>query len=179
MAKRHVVPARDGVKIQGFLRVMIMDYDKDGLPTIVARDEKGRAKDSGYIGPNQVTNIGFMNYINYYLGVSTGSQRISYAAIATGTGPASDAGSLPGEYSPQTNSQARKSVLFAAANSTLVRFTCSWASDQNTTGANYNVQSAGLYAHSSELSLMCGKSFTSSTWGTNQALNLTYELNLS
>lgn len=170
---------RDGIHIKGFMRIQIMDYDENGQPTIVARDEKGRLKDSGWLGPNQVTNIGFLNYINYYLGVSAGSQRISYAAIATGTGPASSAGSLPGEYSPQTNSQARKSVAYTGVNSTLVRFTCSWASGDNTTGANYNVQSAGLYAHSSELSLMCGKSFTSSTWGTNQALNLTYELNLS
>lgn len=169
----------DGITMHGFMRIAIMDYDKDGNPTIIARDKHGRLMDSGWLGPNQVTNIGFQNYVNYYMGSSTGSQRIQYAAIGTGTNPASSAGSLPGEYAPATNANCRASVTYACPGSATIRFTAAWASSHNTTGANFNVQNAGLYAHSSELSLMCGKSFTSSTWGTNQALNLTYEINLS
>lgn len=174
MAKRaQAVPIRDGIRIQGFVRLAILDYDKDGVPRIIARDERGRLKDSGKVGPNVVTNIGFLNYVNYILGSSTGSTRVSYAAVGTGTNPATNAGSLPGE------TMARKPTTYSAPNSTMVRFIASWASNDNTSGGNIAVANAGLYAHSSELSLMCGKTYTSSTWGTNQALNLTYEINLS
>lgn len=156
-----------GIKIEGFMRLQIMNYDKKGKPTIVVGD-------SGWCGPNQVTNIGFLNYINYVIGGSaSGTQRVSYAAVGTGSAPASSAGSLPGE------TQARKPTTYSAPSSTQIQWIASWASSDNTSGGNISVANAGLYAHSSELSLMCGKTFTSSTWGTNQALNLTYQLNLS
>jgi len=155
-----------GIKIEGFCRLQIRDYDKNGLPSIVAAD-------SGWQGPNQVTNIGFMNYINYVLGGSAGSLLVSYAAVGTGTAPASSGGSLPGEI------QARKPTTYSAPSSTQIQWIASWASSDNTSGGNISVANAGLYQHSSTLSLMCGKTYTSSTWGTNQALNLTYQLNLS
>lgn len=161
-----------GVKIEGFCRVQIKDYDENGIPSIVAAD-------SGWQGPNQVTNIGFMNYINYVLGGSAGSMLVSFAAVGTGSTPASSAGSLPGEYAPATNAEARKAATYSAPSSTEVRWVASWASSDNTTSANVAVANAGLYNHSSTLSLMCGKTYASSTWGTNQALNLTYALNLS
>ena len=161
-----------GVKIEGFCRLQIRDYDRDGLPSIIAAD-------SGWQGPNQVTNIGFINYINYVLGGSAGSLLVSYAAVGTGTTPASNAGSLPGEYAPATNAGARNPTTYSAPSSTQIQWIASWASSHNTTGGNVAVANAGLYQHSSTLSLMCGKTYTSSTWGTNQALNLTYQLNLS
>jgi len=155
-----------GIKIEGFMRLQIRDYDKKGIPSIIAGD-------SGWQGPNQVTNIGFLNYINYVMGTSSGSLVVSYAAVGTGTAPASSAGSLPGE------TMARKPTTYSAPSSTQIQWIASWASSDNTSGGNIAVANAGLYHHSSTLSLMCGKVFTSSTWGTNQALNLTYQLNLS
>ncbi len=163
---------QDGILIQGFMRLQIMDYDENGQPTIVARDKKGRLCDSGRLGPNQITNVGFQNYINYLFGTDANSKKVSYAAVGTGTDPASNASSLTGEHGT------RKTVTWSAPASKTVRWTAAFASSDNTTG-NIAVQCAGLYNHSSELSLMCGKSFTSSTWGTNQALNLTYEIVLS
>jgi len=161
-----------GIKIEGFCRVQLRDYNAKGIPSIVASD-------SGWVGPNQVTNIGFLNYINYVLGGSAGSLLVAQAAIGTGSTPASNAGSLPGEYAPATNAGARRPTTYSAPSSTEVRWVASWASSDNTTGGNVAVANAGLYQHSSTLSLMCGKTYTSSTWGTNQALNLTYALNLS
>lgn len=161
------------VCMEGFVRLQIMNYDKDGKPTIVAAD-------SGWQGPNQMTNVGFMNYINYVLGSSSGSLRVAYAAIGTGSAgsnPASSDTSLPGEYGGSTGY--RKSVTFAAVNSTKIRFTASWASTDQSSSGNFTVQNAGLYDTTNANSLMCGKSFATSTWGSNQALNLSYELNLS
>jgi hypothetical protein len=172
LRRRIVEKGHGGVRIEGFCRLQIRDYDDDGLPSIVAAD-------SGWQGPNQVTNIGFQNYINYVLGGSVGSILVSYAAVGTGTTPASNAGSLPGEYAPATNAEARRPTTYSAPSSTQIQWVASWASSDNTSGGNIAVANAGLYNHSSNLSLMCGKTYTSSTWGTNQALNLTYSLNLS
>jgi len=152
--------------------MQIKEYDENGEPTIVVGD-------SGLIGPNIITNIGYQSYINYLLGSSAGSLNVAYAAVGTGTNPATSAGSLPGEYAPATNAGCRAPTTYSAPSSTQAQWIASWASSLNTTGGNVAVANAGLYAHSSNLSLMCGKTYTSSTWGTNQALNLTYQINLA
>lgn len=155
--------------IEGFVRLQIMDYDKEGNPSIIAGD-------SGWSGPNQMTDIGFINYINYLLGNSAGSLQVHYAAVGSGSTPAAAATVLPNEYG---TGDYRRTVTYSAPSSTKIRFVASWASTDQTTGANYTVNNAGLYHTNNVNSIMCGKTFATSTWGTNQALNLTYELNLS
>jgi hypothetical protein len=158
--------------IEGFCRLQILDYDKDGKPTIVVGD-------SGMVGPNQMTDVGFKNYINCLLGADGGSLRVGYAGIGTGaasSSPASTDSTIPGEYG---TGNFRRPTTWSSAASTKIRFIASWASSDQTAAGNLTVQNAGLYHTNNANSLMCGKGFTTSTWGTNQALNLTYELNLS
>ena len=54
---------KDKMKVQGFSRVAIMQDGK-----VVG--------DSGLKGPNQITNLGFLNYLVKLLGNSSGSKPI-------------------------------------------------------------------------------------------------------
>lgn len=156
---------RDSIKVQGFLRLQVWDYGPNGEPN------HRLVSDTGYEGPNQITNIGFNNFINYVFGANGASKIVGFAAVGTGTTPASNAGSLPGE------SMARKATTYSTPASTQAQWIASWASSDCT--ASFTIGNAGLYAHSSELSIFCGKSVTGQTWNTNQSLNLTYQLNFS
>ena len=155
----------DGIRLRGFARLRICEYGPNGEPNhkIVS--------DSGWIGPNQKTNIGFINFLNYVLGASAGSSLVAFAAVGTGGTPASSGASLPGE------SMARKPTTYSAPSSTQIQWIASWASSDCT--GSFTVGNAGLYGHSSEVSLGFGISTPGQTWSTNQSLNLSYVLNLS
>jgi hypothetical protein len=161
----------DGLKIQGFYRVAVYDHGPNGEKTI--------ASDSGFCGPNQVTNIGFLNYIAYVLAGSAGSNLVSYAAVGTGTTPASNTGGLPGEVVQVTNQ--RGACTVSVNGSTQVQWVASWASGFQTVTTPIVLQNAGLYALSqtSNQSLMCGKTYATQTWASNQSCAVTYQLNLT
>ena len=176
MATRMAIkPKRGGqdkLVIRGFMRLAIYDYGPNGEP------EHRLVSDSGLI-QNQITNIGFLNYIAYVLGQSAGSQLVSYAALGTGTTPASNTGGLPGEV-VQFSDQ-RRPITVSFNGSTQIQWIASWASGYQTATTPIVLQNAGLYALSqtSNQSLMCGKTYATQTWASNQSAALTYQLNLS
>lgn len=159
--------------IRGFYRVAIYDYGPHGEP------QYRLASDSGLCGPNQITNIGMLNYLAYVLAASAGSQLVSYANVGTGTTPASNTGALPGEVVQVSNQ--RCAVTASVNGSTQVQFVASWASGFQTVTTPIVLQNAGLFAasHTSNASLMCGKTYATQTWASNQSCALTYQLNLS
>ncbi len=163
----------DKLVIRGFYRVAIYDYGPKGEP------QHKLVSDSGLMGPNQMTNIGFLNYIAYVLGSSAGSVRVAFAALGTGTTPASNATGLPGEV-VQYNSQ-RCAVTVSINGSTQIQWVASWASIFQTATDPIVLQNAGLYEVSSTAgaSLMCGKTYATQTWASNQSAALTYQLSLS
>ncbi len=163
----------DKVVIRGFYRVAIYDYGPKGEP------QHKLVSDSGLCGPNQMTNIGFLNYLAYVIGASAGSNLPTYAALGTGTTPASNAGGLPGEV-VQVSDQ-RRPVTTSFNGSTQIQMIASWASNYQTVTVAIVLQNAGLYALSqtSNQSLMCGKTYATQTWASNQSAALTYQLNLS
>ncbi len=169
--KRTQKAIGDKLVIRGFYRIAVYEYGPKGEPN------HRLVSDSGLMGPNQMTNIGFLNYIAYVLGASAGSQLASYAAVGTGTVPASSAGSLPGEVT----AAGRKAIGVAFNGSTQIQWTASWASSDQTVTTPIVLQNAGLYALSqtSNASLMCGKTYATQTWASNQSCALTYQLNLS
>ena len=63
---------KEPIKLQGFSRVQI---EQDGK--IVG--------DSGWTGPNQVTDLGYRDFLVCALGSSNTSSYIGYAALGTGT----------------------------------------------------------------------------------------------
>jgi hypothetical protein len=152
------------IKIQGFARIAVYDYGPDGKPGKIASD-------SGWIGPNQKTNVGFMNYLNYVLGASAGSLLISSACVGTGGTPASSATALGGE------SMVRRPTTYSAPASTQIQWIASW--DSSLCTGSFTVGNAGLVNSSSGGSLAWGISTPGQTWNTNQSLALTYLLNLS
>jgi hypothetical protein len=162
MRRKH---AQDGIKLQGFARLQICEYGPNGEPNhkIVS--------DTGIIGPNQKTNIGFLNYLCYMIGASAGSLAVGFAAVGTGGTPASNAGSLTGE------TMARKATTLSINGSTQLQWIASWASSDCT--GSCTIGNAGLFNHSSQQSLAWGISTPGQTWSTNQSLNLTYQLSLS
>jgi hypothetical protein len=151
------------MRMKGFMRVAVYDYDEHGKPTRIASD-------SGYV-PNQKTNVGFMNFINYVLGASAGSLLISSACVGTGGTPASNATGITGE------SMVRRPTTYSAPASTQIQWIASW--DSSLCTASFTVGNAGLVNSSSGGSLAWGISTPGQTWNTNQSLALTYLLNLS
>jgi|GEM_PF-3769825 len=155
---------KEDVKIQGFSRVKIIDPD-------------GRvAGDSGFNGPNQITNVGFLHYLCHLLGGSAGSRQVAFVALGTGGTSASNATGLPGEIMSSTQ---RNAPTYANVGSTTAQFTVTFASSESfLTGAS-NLSNIGLFNSSAENSMFAGNTFASSSCNTNQEVQATYQIRFS
>ena len=155
--------SKDGTMIQGFSRVQI---EEDGK--IVG--------DSGFIGPNQITNVGFLNYLCHLLGNSAGSRQVAFIALGTGGAPASDATGLAGEIMSSTQ---RKAPTYANVGSTTAQFTATFASGDSFLTGTSNLSNIGLFNSSAENSMFAGNTYASSSCATNQSCNVTYQIRFS
>lgn len=154
----------EGLKIHGFSRVQI---EQDGK--IVG--------DSGFIGPNQITNLGFLNYLVKLLGNSAGSCQVGFVALGTGAAPASNATTLPGEIMSSTQ---RKAVTFGSVASTTAQFTATFASSDSFLSGASNLSNIGLYnATTTDATIFAGNTYASSSCDTNQNVNVTYQIRFS
>ncbi len=155
---------KDPIKIEGFSRVQIVDPD-------------GKvAGDSGFVGPNQITNVGFLSYLCHLLGGNAGSMQVGFVALGTGGAPASNATSLPGEI---TSSTQRNAPTYANVGSTTAQFTVTFASSESFLAGQSTLSNIGLFASSAENSIFAGNVYDSSTCDTNQAVNCTYQIRFS
>lgn len=155
--------SKTSVRIQGFSRVQI--------------EENGKVVgDSGFVGPNQITNNGFLNYLCHVLGASAGSSLANFVALGTGAAPASNATALPGEIMSGTQ---RKAPTYANVGSTTAQFTATFASSGSFITAAANISNIGLFRSSAENSIFCGNTYASSSLATNQNCNVTYQLRLA
>ena len=156
--------SKEGIKIHGFSRIQIEENGK-----IVG--------DSGWVGPNQITNLGFLNYLVKNLGQSSGSVQIGYVALGTGAAPASNGTTLPGEIMDSTQ---RKQVTFANVNSNTAQFTATFASSDSFLSAAANLSNIGLFnTTSTDDTIFAGNVYTSSSCDTNQNVNVTYQIRFS
>ena len=155
---------KDPVKIEGFSRVQIVNPD-------------GKvAGDSGFVGPNQITDGGFLNYLCHLLGNSAGSRQVAFVALGTGGETASDATGLAGEI---TSSTQRNAPTYANVGSTTAQFTVTFASSESFLAGASNLSNIGLFNSSAENSMFAGNTFASSSCDTNQAVNCTYQIRFS
>lgn len=155
--------SKDGVKVKGCFRLQIVE-DKDGKPHIVG--------DSGW-RYNQVTNLGFNQYLVSALGSIAGSKYVSHMAIGTGGAPAASDTALTGEQS------VREAVTAATSSgSKTVRFTATFASADSFVTASKNISNIGLFNTSTAAggTLFAGNTYTSSACATNQNVNATYDV---
>jgi hypothetical protein len=159
---------REGIKIHGFSRVQITEDTLEG-PKVIG--------DSGFIGPNQITNVGFLNYLVKLLGASAGSAQIGFVALGTGSAPNATHTTLNGEVMASTQ---RKAVTFGTVNSTTAQFTATFASSNSFLSAAANLSNIGLFAATTTNdTLFAGNTYTSSSCNTNQNVNVTYQIRFS
>lgn len=153
--------AKSRVKVKGMFRLQIEENGK-----IVG--------DSGW-KRNQVTNLGFNQYLVQSLGSVTlgAGKSVTHMAIGTGTVPGASATSLDGEQS------VREAVTAAtSSDSKTVRFTATFASSDNFVTATKTIQNIGLFNTSTAASgtLFAGKTYATSACATNQNVNATYDI---
>ncbi len=155
---------KERLRLQGFSRVQI---EEDG--NIVG--------DSGWCGPNQVTNLGFLNFLCHNLGQSAGSKQIGFVALGTGGAPASNATTLPGEISSSTE---RTAPTYANVTSTTAQYTATFASGDSFLAGSSDLDNVGLYAATTTNdTLFAGNTYASSSCNTNQNVNVTYQIQFS
>lgn len=147
----------EGLKIKGMFRVQI--------------NENGKlVGDTGWL-ENQVTNLGFNQYLVSALGAIAGSKQVSHMALGTGGAPAAADTSLAGEV------QKRAAVTAATSSSSkTVRFTATFDSAASFVTASANISNVGLFNSSATGTLFAGNTYTSSAVATNQNVNATYDI---
>jgi hypothetical protein len=144
--------------LRGFFRVKLGE-EKNGKQIVVA--------DSGW-KKNEVTNLGFQNYVSALIGKLSGSVQVEYVAIGEGTAPADDATELDGEIT-------RAACGNAVVSSKTMRATAAIASGDHP-GGTPDISNIALINTSANGTILCGNTFSSSTWNSNQGLSATYEL---
>lgn len=152
----------DGMKVRGMFRVQI---DEDG--EIVG--------DSGW-RENQITNLGFNQFLVSALGSISGSKYVSHIALGTGGAPAASDTSLAGELA-----EAVRKAVTAATSSTskALQLTATFASADSFVTANRAISNIGLFNSSAAGTLFAGNTFASSTVATNQAVNASYVISFT
>jgi hypothetical protein len=145
--------------LRGFYRLKLGET-KNGEEIIVG--------DSGW-HENEVTNLGFQNYVCNLIGALAGSKQVGMIAIGTGGAPNVTDTSLAGETKRQTCGN-------AVVSSKTMRATVAIASG-NHPGGTPVIQNIGLLENTaSGGTLMAGNTYGTSTWNSNQGLSATYEL---
>lgn len=149
----------DGIQLKNFSRVQIVDPDG----TI-----KG---DSGFVGPNQVVNLGFNQYLVMSLGSIAGSKYLTHFGLGTGSQPGAADTALGSEVGTRTAVTAATS-----SGSKTLRLTATFAAGWHTSAGAHNISSIGLFNTSAGGTIFAGNTFASSSCASNQAVNCTYDI---
>jgi len=150
---------KDALALRGFFRIQLGE-DGNGRTKVVG--------DSGW-RENQVTNLGFQNYVCALIGGIAGSKQVGAVVIGTGGAPATGDTALAGETK-------RQSCGNATVASKTMRATAAIASGDHPGGTPDIANIALIETTASGGTIMCGNTFASSTWNSNQGLSATYEL---
>lgn len=149
----------DGARVRGFFRVRIVDPETGEIQG-----------DSGW-NENQVTNLGFNQFLVSALGSISGSKYVSHAGLGTGGAPAAADTSLAGEQGT------RQAVTAATSSSSkTLDLTATFAAGWHTSSSAHNISNVGLFNSSSGGTLFAGNTYASSSCASNQAVNITYDI---
>jgi hypothetical protein len=144
---------------QGFFRIKLGE-DVDGGKKIVG--------DSGW-QKNEVTNLGFQNYICALIGNLAGSVQVGAMVVGTGVAPATGDTTLSGETT-------RQSCGNATVASKTMQATLAIASGDHPGGTPTIQNIALLNSTASGGTILCGGTYATSQWQNNQGLSATYQL---
>ena len=152
---------QEGLKVKGFYRVQLTEEGK-----VIG--------DSGW-KQNQVTNLGFNQYLVMSLGSIAGSKYVSHVALGTGGAPAAGDTALAGE-----GELSKRAAVTAATSSgsKTVRFTATFNSTDSFVTATKSISNIGLFNTSAVTTgtAFAGNTYTSSSCATNQNVNVTYDI---
>ena len=144
---------------QGFFRIQLGE-EKNGKKIVVG--------DSG-LQKNEVTNLGFQNYIVALIGAQAGSKQVGMMIIGTGTTPGVTDTTLEGETTRQT---CGNSII----SSKTMQATLAIASGDHPGGSPAIRNVALIENTASGGTILCGGTYSISTWQSNQGLSATYQL---
>ena len=148
----------DMLRVKGFMRLQVVDPD-------------GRVVgDSGW-KRNTVVNLGFQDYIVGAIGGIAGSKQVSYMAIGTGAAPAATDTALAGETG------ARVTTSNSAISSKTLQCTAQFAGSDM--GGTCTIQNVALVNLAALGTILCGTTYATSQWASNQNVNATYQLRFS
>ena len=158
--------AEELTNVRGFYRLHIVDPDG----TI--------AGDSGW-HENQVVNLGFNQYLALSILGNAGSKKVTHVALGTGTEPGAAATSLEGELE-ETSSRAAVTTA-TSATSKRARFTATFASASSFVSTTMTLKNIGLVnvSNTTTGTIFCGNTYATSTCATNQAVNVTYDVDFA
>lgn len=151
--------ANQKLGIRGVYRLQLWE-EKNGKNIIVG-DSKWQK--------NEVTNYGFQSYVCNLIGKLAGSQQVEMVIIGTGTVPNVTHNTLDGETKRQTCGN-------SVVSSKTMRATAAIASGDHPGGTPTIQNIALIYNTASGGSIMCGNTYNTSQWQSNQALSITYDL---
>ncbi|MFC1709489.1 hypothetical protein ACFL2J_05515 [Candidatus Omnitrophota bacterium] len=149
----------DKLTVKGFMRVQLADAISGRI-----------VGDSGW-RKNTVVNLGFQDYIVGAIGAIAGSKQVSYMAIGTGAAPAAGDTSLAGETG------ARVTTSNSAVSSKTLQSTAQFAGSDM--GGTCTIQNVALVNTSAAGTILCGTTYATSQWASNQNVNATYQLRFS
>ena len=154
-------PTKQGIRVRGMFRIQLV--------------EDGRiVGDSGW-AQNLVVNEGFDDYLTRLLSAQASSKQISRMMLGTGVNPAVTDTALPGELNTATYT--RTTVTVSVVASSAVEFQATWASANSHITASTALQNIGIINDTtSGGSMFAGRSYTASTWNTNQNVNASYRI---
>jgi hypothetical protein len=131
--------------------------------------------DSGRV-KNLVTRLGFQ-HIGLLTGTALSGTQWGEVNVGEGAAPATNATALPSEVSGTSNAVQRQTATASTlAGSVTLRFLATMASANSFVTQDESISNVGIFNHSSAASLCAGAAYASSTVGTNQAVNITYDI---
>ena len=164
---------KEGVKIEGFSRVRIVDPD-------------GKiAGDSGWTGPNTIVDLGFMQYLCMSLGSEAGSKYVAYVRLGEGGAPGTTDTELESQCVGTNAIPFSKGVTAGSVANHTEQFTATFGSSDAfiTTSTSEDIANIGLYDvtyhANTHGTLFAGNTYTSSTCASNQDVQITYQIRFS
>lgn len=154
----------DSLGIKGIFRIQIVEDGPDGEVQVVG--------DSGW-HENQITNLGFNQYLVGSLGDVGSSKQITHMALGSGGVPGAADTTLAGEV------EVRQSVTKATSSSSkTLRLTATFASANSFVTNTQSISNVGLFHTSTKgaATLFAGNTYASSAVATNQNVNATYDI---
>ena len=163
-------PVGDRISINGFFRIKLVEEDGDG-------EMKRIVGDSGFFH-NRIPNDGNLDYLNRLIAATGASKQISRMMLGTGTLPATDGTTLPGELATATYTRTTLTVSTGGAlGSTSVEFQATFASAAAHITATTQLANIGIINDTTSAgTIFAGNTYATSVWNTNQDAQCTYRL---